>query len=130
MIIGVGTDILAIERIARALNRTPKLPTRILTTVEQAEFAQAADATRYLAKRFAAKEAVVKALGSGIGRGVSWRHIQIAKDEAGRPLVMLTDGAKAWAVQKGIRQVHLSYSDEQTSIVAFAVAESASEEQA
>ncbi|MDF2183042.1 holo-ACP synthase [Neptuniibacter sp. CAU 1671] len=128
MILGVGTDILAIERIGLAITRTPKLPARILTTTELAGFELTADPARYLAKRFAAKEAVVKALGSGIGHGVSWRHIQIEKDGLGRPLVQLEAGAKVWADQKGIGQIHLSYSDEKDYILAFAVAESRSEE--
>ncbi|MFW1678429.1 holo-ACP synthase [Pontibacter sp. JAM-7] len=123
MILGLGTDLLELERMQQALRRTPKLSARILTGTEQIAFAQAKDAPRYLAKRFAAKEAIAKALGSGIGRGVSWQHIEINKDQHGRPVVELSGGAKQWAKTLGIQQVHLSYSDERAYILAFAVAE-------
>lgn len=123
MIVGVGTDILQISRIEQALLRTPKLAERILTPDELQIFSAENRPALFLAKRFAAKEAVTKALGTGIGRGVSWQHIQIDKDESGRPLVALCDGAKDRAATLGIINLQLSYSDEREYIVAFAVAE-------
>lgn len=123
MILGVGTDILQIARIEQSLQRTPKLAERILTSDELKLFAEDSRPALFLAKRFAAKEAVSKALGTGIGRGVSWHHIQIGKDEYGRPLVALAEGAEARATSLGITNLQLSYSDEREYIVAFAVAE-------
>lgn len=123
MILGVGTDILQISRIEQALERTPKLAERILTSREQALFSAEKQPARFLAKRFAAKEAVTKALGTGIGRGVSWHHIEIDKDELGRPLVALYDGAAERASELGIANILISYSDEKEYIVAFVVAE-------
>lgn len=123
MIMGVGTDILQIARIEQSLQRTPKLAERILTSDELKFFAEDSRPALFLAKRFAAKEAVSKALGTGIGRGVSWHHIQIDKDEYGRPLVTLVEGAEARATSLGITNLQLSYSDEREYIVAFAVAE-------
>ena len=123
MIKGVGTDILQISRMADALIRTPKLPQRILTAKEYDQFLASPEATRFMAKRFAAKEAVVKALGTGIGRGVSWQHITIAKDDFGKPLVMLSEGAKTRAESLAITEVLLSYSDEKDYVVAFALAQ-------
>lgn len=123
MILGVGTDILQIARIEQSLQRTPKLAERILTTEELELFAEDSRQALFLAKRFAAKEAVSKALGTGIGRGVSWHHIHIDKDEYGRPLVTLVEGAKERATSLGITNLQLSYSDEREYIVAFAVAE-------
>lgn len=123
MILGVGTDILQIARIEQSLQRTPKLAERILTSDELKFFAEDSRPALFLAKRFAAKEAVSKALGTGIGRGVSWHHIQIDKDEYGRPLVTLVEGAEARATSLGITNLQLSYSDEREYIVAFAVAE-------
>ena len=123
MILGVGTDILQIARIEQSLQRTPKLVERILTSDELKLFAEDSRPALFLAKRFAAKEAVSKALGTGIGRGVSWHHIQIDKDEYGRPLVTLVEGAEARATSLGITNLQLSYSDEREYIVAFAVAE-------
>lgn len=123
MILGVGTDILQIVRIEQSLQRTPKLAERILTSEELKLFAEDSRPALFLAKRFAAKEAVSKALGTGIGRGVSWHHIQIDKDEYGRPLVTLVEGAQQRATSLGITNLQLSYSDEREYIVAFAVAE-------
>ncbi len=123
MIKGVGTDILQISRMAASLQRTPKLSERILTAEEQERFASAVNKPLFLAKRFAAKEAIAKALGTGIGRGVSWQHIRIAKDGYGRPEVLLSAGAQQRAEALGIVAVHLSYSDEKEYIVAFAIAE-------
>lgn len=124
MIKGIGTDIAQISRIEKALARTPGLPKRILTSEELLAFDSAKDGARYLAKRFSAKEAIVKALGTGIGHGVSWQHISIVNDDLGGPLVQLFDGALTRSQQLGVTTIHLSYSDEQDFVVAFAVAES------
>ncbi len=124
MIKGIGTDILQIERAAAALSRTPGLAQRVLTPQELTGYQSASDAVRFFAKRFAAKEAIVKAIGSGIGRGVSWQHIQINKDSFGKPLVELSGGGYNYASQQNIAVVHLSYTDERDYVVAFAIAES------
>ena len=123
MILGIGTDILQINRMREAWERTPKLAQRILTPTELDDCTDIADPALFLAKRFAAKEAVSKALGTGIGRGVSWQHIEIAKDENGRPLVKLTAGAEERAKALAIHNLQLSYSDEKEYVVAFVVAE-------
>lgn len=76
MIYGLGVDIIQISRMAEALTRTPGLAKRVLTETEYQQFLQSRDPERYMAKRFAAKEAVVKALGTGIGQasdGSSYR---------------------------------------------------------
>lgn len=125
MITGIGTDILQISRMERSMRRTARLPERILTPLELEQFQNTKRQVLFLAKRFAAKEAAVKALGTGIGRGVSWQHLEISHDELGRPLVALSGGAKARADQLGIARLHLSYSDEQEYVVAFVVAEQA-----
>lgn len=122
MIAGIGTDILSIERARAALQRTPKLVQRVLTETEQVEYSGTRDQARFFAKRFAAKEAVVKALGCGIGRGVSWQHIQIERHPSGQPWVHLSSGARQRADLLGVCQIHLSYSDEQAYVVAFALA--------
>lgn len=123
MIKGIGTDILQISRMAKSLQRTPRLAERILTASELACFHTATNQPLFLAKRFSAKEAIVKALGTGIGRGVGWQHIEITKDANGKPEVQLTSGALLKAQQSGIGSMHLSYSDEKEYVVAFAVAE-------
>ncbi len=125
MIFGIGTDILRIERIQQALARTPRLPARILTPAELEGYEQTSRSEIFLAKRFAAKEAAVKALGTGIGRGISWQHFEVGHDELGKPLLQLSGAAKERADLLGIGQFHLSYSDEHDYVVAFVVAERA-----
>ncbi|WP_261844017.1 holo-ACP synthase [Aliamphritea ceti] len=123
MICGIGTDILDIARIELALARTPKLSDRILTPAEREAFAESAQPARFLAKRFAAKEAAVKALGTGIGHGIGWQQFEVSHDALGKPLLAVTGNAESRAEAAGIRAWHLSYSDEQTHVVAFVIAE-------
>lgn len=123
MIAGIGTDVLQISRIREALARTPRLPERILTPAEYSAYAESAKPEVFLAKRFAAKEAAVKALGTGIGRGISWQHFEISHDPLGRPLLVVLGEAKLRADAQGISRFHLSYSDEKEYVVAFVVAE-------
>jgi holo-[acyl-carrier protein] synthase len=120
-VISIGTDILEIQRIEQTLGRLgDRFVQRILTSAEQLEYHASGNGARLLARRFAAKEAVAKALGSGIGRGVSWQDIHISHDPAGAPLVNLTGGAHATAVARGGTRMLLSLSDEQHYVVAFA----------
>ncbi len=120
--IGVGTDILRVERIDEVVGRQgERFVKRILTAVECTEYAASKQGNRLLAKRFAAKEAVAKALGTGIGRGVSWQDIEIDHDESGAPLVTLSGGALEAARRRGGERVALSLADEREYVVAFAV---------
>lgn len=123
MIVGIGTDLLQIERMQAALKRTPRLSERILTPAERERFATSADPARFLAKRFAAKEAAAKALGTGIGRGVSWQHLEVGHDDNGRPVLRVTAGARVIAERQGISHWHLSYTDERDYVSAFVIAE-------
>lgn len=120
--IAIGTDILRIGRIDDVVGRLgQKFVQRILTPVEQEEYAASPQPNRLLAKRFAAKEAIAKALGTGIGRGVSWQDIAIGHDPRGAPTVTLSGGALAAATARGGARVELSLSDEIDYVVAFAV---------
>ncbi len=120
--ITVGTDILQIDRITATLERQgDKFARRVLTPQEFEEYQQSSLGPRLLAKRFAAKEAVAKCLGTGIGRGVSWQHITIHHDDNGAPLVSLREGAAEVAASRGGNRVSLSLSDEADYVVAFAV---------
>lgn len=124
MIVGLGTDIVEIDRIEAALARTPGLARRILTPVEHLQFEQAREPARFLAKHFAAKEAAVKALGTGIGRGVGWQQLQLQRTPGQAPVLALFGQAEAIAAQRGIRHWHLSYSDERYYVTATVIAES------
>ena len=120
--IGIGTDILEIKRIDAVLERLgDRFVRRILTLQEQVEYRDSGQPVRLLAKRFAAKEAIAKALGTGIGRGVSWQDMEVAHNDSGAPLVRLSGGALAVVQRRGGRGVELSLADEQDYVVAFAV---------
>ncbi|MEH6464547.1 MAG: holo-ACP synthase [Shewanella psychromarinicola] len=125
-IVGIGTDIVEIERIREQQTRLgDKLAKRVLTQAELAVYCASTLPERYLAKRFAAKEAAAKALGTGIGRGVSFQHIHTSNDEYGAPLVTFTEGAaKRLALLGGVKG-HLSIADEKHYATATVILESA-----
>jgi holo-[acyl-carrier protein] synthase len=126
MIFGVGTDILELDRIERLLNRfNDRFWTRILTASEQQVYLQKTTLmrSRFLAKRFAAKEAVSKALGTGIAQGVTFHDIEIQNNPTGKPIVLLHNKAQQIALENNITKIHLSLSDERALIAAFVVAE-------
>ena len=123
MIKGIGLDIVQIDRIESALTRTDGFAARILNDREQQEFSVSKQPTRFLAKRFAVKEAVSKALGTGIGRGVSFQDIELMKRETGQPYIELSGGAQEVSDKLGISDWFISYSDEQKYVVAQAVGE-------
>ena len=120
--IAIGTDILKVDRVDAVVERLgDRFVQRILTPAEQLEYKQSQQPNRLLAKRFAAKEAIAKTLGTGIGRGVSWQDISIDHDAQGAPLVKLDGGALAVATERGGSRVELSIADELDYVVAFAV---------
>lgn len=124
-IVGIGTDIVEIERISEQRERLgDKLAKRVLTASEFAIYSASNLPERYLAKRFAAKEAAAKALGTGIGRGVSFQHIHISNDANGAPLVTFSDGAATRLTQLGGCRGHLSIADEKHYATATVILES------
>ncbi|KEI71599.1 holo-ACP synthase [Endozoicomonas elysicola] len=123
MIAGIGTDIVRIERIERSLNRLgDAFARRILTQFELSVWSESAKPASYLAKRFAAKEAVAKAFGTGIGK-LSFQHIEIRNNSIGAPELVLYGYALELQRQKGIKHCHISLSDEQDNAIAFVVLE-------
>ena len=125
MIVGIGIDLCEIQRIQDALDRHGEnFAQRILNSNEQWEFERLSAALKpsFLAKRFAAKEAVAKALGTGIGRGFGFQDIQISHDALGKPLVVLNSEKTALAAAQD-DNIHLSLSDERTHAVAFCTIE-------
>ena len=122
MALAIGTDIVEIQRIADVVERQgDKFVQRILTDAEQQEYLRLNCALSFLAKRFAAKEAVAKALGTGIGHGVSFRDINIIKTERGAPAVELSGGAATVLSAMGGSQILLSLAGERQYAVAYAV---------
>ena len=124
MIYGVGTDIVNIERVKKILSKNRDgFVKRVLSEHEQALFANKADSASYFAKRFAAKEAFAKALGTGIGRVVSFQDLTIRNNENGKPHFIPSEKLRQYLVEKNIKQAHLSISDESQSAIAFVVLE-------
>ena len=124
MIAGIGTDIVEVRRMYDALERRgDRLARRLLSDAELAEYHASNDPARFLAKRFAAKEAILKALGTGLRDGIRWTHMGVGHDQRGRPQVRLAGAAAAVALAQGIGAWHLSLSDEQAYVLAFAIAE-------
>lgn len=109
---GLGTDIVEIVRIEQAIAKSDRLAQRVLTESELAKFKSSSEPARYLAKRWAAKEAAAKALGTGIGRGISFHHFETSNDALGAPNMILTGAALTKAEEKGVTSVLLSISDE------------------
>lgn len=119
MIRGIGTDIVDIERIQAVLERQgERFVQRILTPAERAEYQRRGEPVKFLANRFAGKEAVAKALGTGIAAGVTFQQIEILPDERGAPGVQLSGRAAEISRDD---QVLLSLTDERRSVVAFAL---------
>jgi len=96
MIIGLGNDIVSIERVQETLDRFgERFTNRIFTDIERKKSDRRAQRAASYAKRFAAKEACSKALGTGFNFGVYWRDMGVVNEPSGRPTMVLTGGAKA-----------------------------------
>ena len=122
MTIAIGTDIVEIQRIASALERQgDKFVQRILTESEIIEYQARGNSVAFLAKRFAAKEAIAKALGTGIGRGISFQHMIVSNNSEGAPQVELQANAAERLKQLGGTNVLLSLSDEKNTALAYVV---------
>lgn len=125
MIYGIGTDIVEVSRIEDGLARFgDAFAQRLLTGAEWLEYGQSQVKARFLAKRFAAKEACAKALGIGVRAPATLQNIGVAHDDLGKPILVLAPILQDWADAHGIRSLHLSISDEKALAVAFVVLES------
>lgn len=122
MIAGMGTDLVEIARMASALERFgARFGTRVLGPHELADWARSGHSPRFLAKRFAAKEAAAKALGTGFQKGVRWVEIEVLHDELGCPQLQLSGGAAARAAALGVAGSQISISDERQYALAFVI---------
>jgi len=117
VIVGIGVDVVDVARLGRSLERTPALLERLFTPEEQQ-----LERLESLAARFAAKEAVAKALGSS---GLSFLDAEVVSEESGRPTLVLHGDAATLAASMGITRWHLSLSHDAGTATAFVVAESA-----
>jgi len=123
MIVGVGVDVVDLARFERALSRTPKLKSRLFADAELVS-GERVLALRSLAGRFAAKEALIKALGESAG--IRWHHMQVVSDGHGNPSFRLSDAAAQVAADRGVTAVHLSMSHDAGVAIAYVIAEGTS----
>lgn len=120
MIIGIGTDIIEIERIKKAIQTRPKLGERIFTSRELEYCSTKGNTFASLAARFAAKEAVAKALGTGI-EGFKWLDIEVFNDEKGKPEIKLSNQALVKGQDLGVKKIEISLSHCKEYAVAMVV---------
>ena len=122
-VLGIGTDIIECLRVAKMIERHGELfLTRVYTTHEIEYCTARKAATQHYAGRFAAKEAVLKALGTGWTRGIHWRDIEVRNEMGGRPRIVLAGAARELADKLGIAEMHISISHCRTHATAYALA--------
>lgn len=119
---GIGVDMVEIARMEKVLARRPNFAKRVFTEEEQAYCTSKARPAQHFAARFAAREAVLKALGTGFSRGIGFSDVSVVSNEAGRPEVVLVGRARQIADEQGVREVALSLSYTHEVAVASAVA--------
>lgn len=124
MIFGIGTDIVRVERMVDNLTRHgEKFARRILSEQEFNEFLHNKNQAGFLAKRFAAKEATAKAMGTGFISGLKFSDISVEHDKLGKPCLVYTGRATEFVNEKAIKQSYLSIADELDHAVAFVTLE-------
>ncbi|MGI5212047.1 holo-ACP synthase [Plantactinospora sp. CA-290183] len=121
MIVAVGIDVVLVDRFARALARTPLLADRLFTEAERVTTSGNPRSVESLAARFAAKEAVAKALGAPAG--LSWYDCEVVADPDGRPWLTVSGTVAAVATERGVQRWHLSLSHDGGIASAMVVAE-------
>ncbi|MHB1341211.1 MAG: holo-ACP synthase [Coriobacteriia bacterium] len=122
VITGLGVDIVEIDRMRTALARHPRMRERIFSAEERAYCDRRNKPEIHYAMRFAAKEAVLKALGRGFSGGIRFTDVEVGRDERGRPVPRLSGRAAEVAAEAGVVEMHLSLSFTHANAVASAVA--------
>ncbi|MBO5484121.1 MAG: holo-ACP synthase [Lachnospiraceae bacterium] len=123
MIYGIGTDIVEISRVEKALEQSGRFLERYYTEKECGMIRKRGCPQKAAAINFAGKEAVAKALQTGINGRVRLEDIEILRKESGAPYVTLYNGAFQYAEKCGIKRIHISLSDTEELAVAYAIAE-------
>ena len=122
-VIGIGTDIVEVLRIAQMIERHGELFLGRVFTPREIEYCSARKAaTQHYAGRWAAKEAILKAFGTGWARGIQWQDMEIRNDSTGKPRVALAGGARDICEQSGIAEMLISISHCRSHASAFAMA--------
>jgi holo-[acyl-carrier protein] synthase len=120
-VIGIGIDAVELDRFRAVLARTPSIAGRLFTDGERAEAAHRHDPAPRLAGRFAAKEAVMKALGVGLG-AFAFRDVEVVREESGAPVLRVTGAAARLAAERGVREWRVSITHTHHTASAVAVA--------
>lgn len=120
-VVRTGVDIVAVERVARLATEDARVLDEVFTQRELDYCRGRGRSYEHMAARFAAKEAVLKAFGTGIGKRMRWTDVEIAKERSGRPLVLLHGEVASWAEQRGLAAVDVSLSHSAGLAVAQAV---------
>jgi holo-[acyl-carrier protein] synthase len=124
MIFGIGTDIVEVARIEASIKQFgDEFAKRILATSEFDSYQQSQIKARFLAKRFAAKEAFSKALGTGLRAPATFQNIAVSHDDLGKPILVLAADLQVLLQTKNITHMHISISDEKNLAAAFVVLE-------
>jgi len=124
VILGIGTDLVDIGRIEQALARFGhRFAQKVLVEHEYQRFCAHVKPAHYLGKRFAAKEAFSKAMGTGIRFPVNWHNVSVANERSGKPYLKFSEPLAALLERRGVKRVHLSLSDEVGMASAFVVLE-------
>ena len=121
MAAGIGVDMLEIARMERVIKRRPSFLKRVFTDEERAYCNSCARPAEHYAARFAAREAVLKALGTGFAEGIGFKDVSVTNDEWGKPIAVLSGRAAEVAAERGVQEVALSLSHTRDVAVANAV---------
>ncbi len=124
MIYGIGTDIVEVTRIEASIEQFgDAFAKRVLADSELASYLESQIKPRFLAKRFAAKEAFAKALGTGLRAPATFQNIAVSHDELGKPILILSHELQTFLQSRNVTQTHISISDERNLAAAFVVLE-------
>jgi len=125
VIAGIGVDLVTTSRIAAVYQRFgDRFARRILAQHEMTQYRKSTDPIRFLAKRFAAKEAAVKALGTGERQGVLLKDFSLSHDSLGKPMLNVAGKAAELCTARQVVQHHVTLTDERDQVVAFVILES------
>ncbi len=122
MIFGLGTDMVEISRIQKAIEKNPRFLQKVYTEKEIAYCQRKRNPWQSFAARFAAKEAVSKAMGTGLGK-IGLTDIEVENQSSGQPKIVLYGAAKDFAREKGLGRVHISLSHSEAYAIATAIIE-------
>jgi len=124
MIHGTGVDIIAISRIQQSMEKyAGKFEERLFTPGEVDYCRSKPDPSKHFAGRFAAKEAILKSLGTGMAQGIAWKDLEILNHESGQPTLRMTGKGKDIFDSLKLKQIHISISHDKVYAIAQAVAE-------